>query len=55
MHGTTHFRWGDDAKRVIALQSSADLLTTMLELLGDVNGVSNAFDNALITPECKLA
>uniref|UniRef100_H3GW01 Uncharacterized protein n=1 Tax=Phytophthora ramorum TaxID=164328 RepID=H3GW01_PHYRM len=55
LRGLIHFKWDSITSRVKLVQSKADLLTPMLHLLGDLETVSRVFDNALVTPECKLA
>ncbi|ETN23752.1 hypothetical protein PPTG_00281 [Phytophthora nicotianae INRA-310] len=54
-HGSTQFRWCNSTKRVKLLQFSVDLLTPMLQLLGDLRIVSCVFDKSLITSDCRLA
>uniref|UniRef100_H3H5G9 Uncharacterized protein n=1 Tax=Phytophthora ramorum TaxID=164328 RepID=H3H5G9_PHYRM len=55
LRGSIQFKWDSGTSRVKLVQTRADLLTPILRLLGDLETISRVFDNALITPECKLA
>ncbi|ETP51938.1 hypothetical protein F442_02991, partial [Phytophthora nicotianae P10297] len=54
MRGSTRFMWDSTTQHVTLLQSSADLLSSILRLLGDIRSVCNAFGEARITPDCTL-
>ncbi|RLN48757.1 hypothetical protein BBJ29_008296 [Phytophthora kernoviae] len=55
VHGAVRLMWDEDSDRMISVQNEADMLTPMLQLLGNLEDVFCVFDNALITPECKFA
>ncbi|ETM99966.1 hypothetical protein PPTG_18544 [Phytophthora nicotianae INRA-310] len=55
MRGSTRFMWDSTTKHVALLQSSADLLSSILRLLGDIQSVCSAFGESRITPDCTLA
>ncbi|OWY99302.1 hypothetical protein PHMEG_00029713 [Phytophthora megakarya] len=54
MRGSTHFEWDGGYGRVICVRTMADMLTPLLELLGNVEDVARVFNEALITPEFQL-
>uniref|UniRef100_H3GN23 BZIP domain-containing protein n=1 Tax=Phytophthora ramorum TaxID=164328 RepID=H3GN23_PHYRM len=54
VRGWFTFGWDDSSDRVVRLQTRADMLSPMLKLLGSLEDVSCAFENAMITPECQF-
>ncbi|OWZ12089.1 hypothetical protein PHMEG_00014805 [Phytophthora megakarya] len=48
------FKWNDKLKCVERIQSQADMLTPLLQIVGSLESVSHVFENALVTAECKL-
>ncbi|KAG7383954.1 hypothetical protein PHYPSEUDO_003173 [Phytophthora pseudosyringae] len=55
MHGTVSFVWDEEKGRVAGLQHSVDMLTPMMQLLGNLDDVSRVFAHAHVTPESRLA
>ncbi|KAF4319353.1 hypothetical protein JM18_003205 [Phytophthora kernoviae] len=55
VRGAVRSMWDEDSDRMISVQNEADMLTPMLQLLGNLEDVFCVFGNALITPECKFA
>jgi hypothetical protein len=51
MQGSTHFEWDDAYGRVTSLRSQSDLLTPLLQLLGNLEDVSKVFEKAAISPD----
>ncbi|KAG1687628.1 hypothetical protein DVH05_004749 [Phytophthora capsici] len=51
LRGSTHFEWDHSTRRVTRILSQSDMMTPMLELLGNLEDVSKVFDKALISPE----
>ncbi|KAF4034604.1 hypothetical protein GN244_ATG13418 [Phytophthora infestans] len=47
--GAVHFDWDSSIGRVARLESTVDLMTPMLELLGSLEDVARVFDKALLT------
>ncbi|ETL24826.1 hypothetical protein L916_21235 [Phytophthora nicotianae] len=54
MNGTVRFSWDRSSGRVVTLESKADMLTPMLRLLGSLEDVAHAFNDARITLEGKM-
>ncbi|POM61366.1 hypothetical protein PHPALM_29628 [Phytophthora palmivora] len=54
MRGSVHLNWDSDSNRVISLITQADMLSPVLQLLGNLEDVSLTFANALISPDCNL-
>ncbi|POM71169.1 Hypothetical protein PHPALM_12295 [Phytophthora palmivora] len=54
MKGSTYFQWDTESRRVVSVQYDIDMLTPMLELLGNMDDVSCVFDNAHVTSACGL-
>uniref|UniRef100_H3GNP8 BZIP domain-containing protein n=1 Tax=Phytophthora ramorum TaxID=164328 RepID=H3GNP8_PHYRM len=54
MRGSVLFTWDDKNDCVASMQSRSDMLTPLLQLLGNLEDVSRVFDSALVTPECRL-
>ncbi|POM63630.1 Hypothetical protein PHPALM_20937 [Phytophthora palmivora] len=54
MRGSVHLNWDSDSNRVISLITQADMLSPVLQLLGNLEDVSLTFTNALISPDCNL-
>ncbi|KAG3079529.1 hypothetical protein PI125_g20682 [Phytophthora idaei] len=52
--GSGVFIWDDAKDRVISTLYSVDMLTPVLELLGNLDDVSLVFAKALVTPGCKF-
>lgn len=55
MDGAVNFVWSEEKGRVVSLQYSADMLTPMLQLLGNLEDVARVFAGANITPDSRLA
>lgn len=51
MSGSVRFGWDDTCGRVHSLEHSADMLTPMLKLLGNLEDVAFVFSRARITPD----
>ncbi|OWY93162.1 hypothetical protein PHMEG_00037544 [Phytophthora megakarya] len=54
IQATVHFEWDSDNSRVSSFVFKADLVTPMLRLLGNLEDVSYVFNNARLTPECRV-
>ncbi|KAE8965725.1 hypothetical protein PR003_g29723 [Phytophthora rubi] len=52
MNGCTHLLWDEDAGRMTSIQYTVDMLTPMLQLLGNLDEVSKVFSNARANPQC---
>ncbi|EGZ14595.1 hypothetical protein PHYSODRAFT_412865, partial [Phytophthora sojae] len=50
-HGSMHFGWDDTSDKVVRFQMRMDLLTPMLNLLGNLEDVLLVFSKASITPD----
>ncbi|OWZ03711.1 hypothetical protein PHMEG_00024505 [Phytophthora megakarya] len=55
MDGTYHFKYDEQSGRITCIQMTPDIVTPLLRLLGNLEDVARMFDNAVITPECKVA
>lgn len=53
-NGTSRIMWDTEAKRAVSTQYSADMLTPMLQLLGNLEDVSKVFANARLNPESRF-
>ncbi|KAF4032173.1 hypothetical protein GN244_ATG15942 [Phytophthora infestans] len=51
MRGSVRFDWDKTSKRIIGLFSQTDMLTSMLDLLGNLEDVSHVFNGARVTPD----
>ncbi|KAL3658092.1 hypothetical protein V7S43_016935 [Phytophthora oleae] len=51
LRGSTRFEWDNSTRRVTRITSQSDMMTPMLELLGNLEDVSIVFEKALISPE----
>ncbi|OWZ24406.1 hypothetical protein PHMEG_000533 [Phytophthora megakarya] len=51
LRGSVCFQWDSMAERVTAIYSQSDLLTPLLHLLGSLQSVARAFEQARVTPE----
>ncbi|OWZ03531.1 hypothetical protein PHMEG_00024725 [Phytophthora megakarya] len=51
---STAFKWDEKKQYVVSVEYTADMITPLLQLLGNLEDVCNVFDNALVTPEGKL-
>eukprot|EP00644_Phytophthora_capsici_P015706 jgi/Phyca11/121681/e_gw1.44.87.1 len=54
INGSIRFVWDPSSGRVTSLQSTMDLLTPILRLVGSVDDVARVFDGAFITLDGKL-
>ncbi|KAE8976809.1 hypothetical protein PF005_g25178 [Phytophthora fragariae] len=54
LRGSSRFDWDDTCGRVMRLESKVDLLSPMLQLLGNLEDVATAFENARVTPDGKF-
>ncbi|KAL3673988.1 hypothetical protein V7S43_001673 [Phytophthora oleae] len=54
VHGFIHFRWDVAAGRVVSLDYKADMLTPMLNLLGNIADVARVFEFASYKPDCGV-
>ncbi|GMF36304.1 unnamed protein product [Phytophthora lilii] len=54
MTGASTFIWDDEQEQVSSALYSIDMLTPLHRLLGNVEELSRVFDNALVTPECRI-
>ncbi|KAE8968258.1 hypothetical protein PR001_g27850 [Phytophthora rubi] len=54
VHGSVLFGWDNTSNKVVRFQTQSNLLTPMLNLLGNLEDVSFIFSKALITPDCKF-
>ncbi|OWZ00109.1 hypothetical protein PHMEG_00028777 [Phytophthora megakarya] len=54
MHGTVTFVWNEEKGRVVSLQYSVDMMTPMMQLLGNLEDVVSVFDRAQVTPDSRL-
>lgn len=52
--GCTKVIWDEEAGRVVSIQYTADILSTMLQLLGNVEDVSRLFSSARLDPESRF-
>ncbi|OWY93629.1 hypothetical protein PHMEG_00036903 [Phytophthora megakarya] len=52
--GSVVFKWDTDRQRIVSVHMQADMLTPMLQLLGNLENVASVFDNAMVTPDCSL-
>ncbi|OWZ11446.1 hypothetical protein PHMEG_00015532 [Phytophthora megakarya] len=55
MNGTYQFHYDEQSNRVTCIKPTLDILTPLLSLLGSLENVAHLFENAVITPECKIA
>ncbi|KAG1691723.1 hypothetical protein DVH05_026733 [Phytophthora capsici] len=51
LRGSTRFEWDHSTRLVTRILSQTDMVTPMLELLGNLEDVSKVFEKALISPE----
>ncbi|OWZ05882.1 hypothetical protein PHMEG_00021948 [Phytophthora megakarya] len=54
MYGTFEFKYDEQSGRITSIQSKFDMLTPVLRLLGCLKDVARVFENAVITPECRI-
>ncbi|POM63681.1 Hypothetical protein PHPALM_20885 [Phytophthora palmivora] len=54
MHGAVSFVWNKEKGRVVSLQCSVDMMTPMMQLLGNLKGVTQVFAHAQVTPDSRL-
>ncbi|ETO63484.1 hypothetical protein F444_18821 [Phytophthora nicotianae P1976] len=54
MRGSVLFGWDNTTDKIVSFHSQADMITPMLNLLGNLKDVSCVFSKARITPECKF-
>ncbi|OWZ20871.1 hypothetical protein PHMEG_0004670, partial [Phytophthora megakarya] len=54
MHGSVRFSWNSSVNRVDGLLSQSDMVTPLLQLLGNIDDVSLLLGNARVTPEGSL-
>ncbi|KAG1690138.1 hypothetical protein DVH05_028346 [Phytophthora capsici] len=51
MRGLTRFEWNSEVSRFTSVVASSDLLTPLLELLGNVGDVARVFERSAISPD----
>eukprot|EP00644_Phytophthora_capsici_P005999 jgi/Phyca11/559069/estExt2_Genewise1.C_PHYCAscaffold_21038 len=54
MHGAVSFVWNEDNGRVSSLQYSVDMLTPVMQVLGNLEDVAHVFGRAHVTPDSRL-
>ncbi|KAG2987450.1 hypothetical protein PC123_g19431 [Phytophthora cactorum] len=54
MCGSVSFTWDSSTDQVVGLISQADMVSPLLQLMGNIEDVSNVLSNARVTPECNL-
>ncbi|ETM03665.1 hypothetical protein L917_00148 [Phytophthora nicotianae] len=54
MRGSVRFDWDETSKRVIGLFTHTDMLTPMVELVGNLEDVSLVFNGALVAPDGRF-
>ncbi|KAG6953777.1 hypothetical protein JG688_00012653 [Phytophthora aleatoria] len=54
MCGSVSFTWDSSTHQVVGLISQADMVSPLLQLMGNIEDVSNVLSNARVTPECNL-
>ncbi|KAE8880184.1 hypothetical protein PF005_g29477 [Phytophthora fragariae] len=54
MNGVVNFVWSQEKGRVVSLQYSVDMLTPMVQLLGNLEDVARVFAHANMSPESRL-
>ncbi|KAG2773974.1 hypothetical protein PC129_g14486 [Phytophthora cactorum] len=54
LHGSVRFHWDNTINRVISIQAHADMVTPLVQLLGNLKDASLVFTNALVNVECNL-
>ncbi|ETI41943.1 hypothetical protein F443_12864 [Phytophthora nicotianae P1569] len=54
LQGSVRFDWDEKSKHVIRLQHQADMMSMLLEMLGNLEDVALVFNGAHITPECVV-
>eukprot|EP00644_Phytophthora_capsici_P006572 jgi/Phyca11/118759/e_gw1.36.312.1 len=54
MYGSVRFDWDNLHNRVVAVDCSADILTPLLCVLGNLQDVSRLFDKAILSPDCRF-
>ncbi|EGZ18072.1 hypothetical protein PHYSODRAFT_261472 [Phytophthora sojae] len=54
VRGSSRFDWDESCGRVIRLESKLDLLSPLLQLLGNLEDVATVFENAQLTPEGRF-
>ncbi|OWY96424.1 hypothetical protein PHMEG_00033307, partial [Phytophthora megakarya] len=54
MRGTVIFAWDNETDKVASLQFKTDMMTPLIELLGNLSSVSCAFEKACVTPDCNF-
>ncbi|ETN04856.1 hypothetical protein PPTG_14616 [Phytophthora nicotianae INRA-310] len=54
MRGSVRFEWDDRTDRVSSMDSRSDMLTPLLNLLGNLDDVNYVFRCALVTPDCRF-
>ncbi|KAK1943297.1 bZIP transcription factor 1 [Phytophthora citrophthora] len=54
MTSSSRIMWNTETQRVVSIQYSADMLTPMLQLLGNLEDVSKVFTNARLNAESRF-
>ncbi|ETI49088.1 hypothetical protein F443_06985, partial [Phytophthora nicotianae P1569] len=54
LQGSVRFDWDEKSKHVIRLQHQVDMMSMLLEMLGNLEDVVLVFNGAHITPECVV-
>ncbi|OWZ04644.1 hypothetical protein PHMEG_00023418 [Phytophthora megakarya] len=54
MHGSVRFSWCSASNRVIGVHSQTDMMTPLMQILGDIEDFAMLFSNARITPGFDL-
>ncbi|OWZ02202.1 hypothetical protein PHMEG_00026274 [Phytophthora megakarya] len=51
IQGSVHFKWDSENRRVSSFAFKIDMVTSMLDLLGNLEDISRVFKNSCLTPE----
>ncbi|KAG7387599.1 hypothetical protein PHYBOEH_008216 [Phytophthora boehmeriae] len=54
LSSSVYLEWDPLRRRVSSVKYNADFMTPLLQLLGNLEDVSHVFDDANITPDCKV-
>ncbi|ETP04825.1 hypothetical protein F441_18483, partial [Phytophthora nicotianae CJ01A1] len=55
LQGSVCFDWDDKSKQVIRLHHQVDMMSVMLQMLGNLEDVALVFNGAHVTPECAVS
>ncbi|OWZ15739.1 hypothetical protein PHMEG_00010556 [Phytophthora megakarya] len=54
LRGSVRFVWDSEHCKFVDLHSQADMISPLLQVLGNIEDVSIVFSEALIAPDCKV-